>query len=115
MKIRTAGDLRSFLVDVLHDIRSGAIEPSQAQAISKVTAQINQSLSIEVNAAVLLKGAGNDAQTTGRLIIGQDSAAPALDADKDGLVWCEQCDERVPLDDARNCKSQYCPLSGTKA
>lgn len=52
MEIQTTRDLRRFLLDVMVDVRSGKVKSQEAQAIAKLSAQINQSLSIEVNAAL---------------------------------------------------------------
>ena len=60
MKIKTAGDLRSFLADVMVGIRDGNIDYQDATAISKVAAQINNSLAVEVNTALRLTGMGKD-------------------------------------------------------
>lgn len=46
--IRTAGDLRGFLADVLVGIREKRIRPDEAGAIAKVAAEINRSLAVEV-------------------------------------------------------------------
>lgn len=54
-KIKTAGDLRGFLADVMTDIRAGSVEATDAHAIAKIAAQINQSLSTEINAALQLE------------------------------------------------------------
>jgi Zn finger protein HypA/HybF involved in hydrogenase expression len=103
MEILTTRDLRKFLADVMVDVRSGKVKPHEAQAIAKLSSQINQSLSIEVNAALrqgLEQGAYVEA-TPMRL------AAPA-NSDSDGMIWCDQCDSRVELEDARSCKSPHC-------
>ena len=114
MRIKTAGDLRGFLADVMIGIRAGSIDSSQAMAISKVAAQINQSLSVEVNTALQLERMGKDAPVAGSMLIGRadgsNDKTAALAIDQDGLVWCDQCDGRISPDDATTCKSRHCPI-----
>ena len=47
--MKTAGDLRMFLAGVLEGIKDGTVDAAQATSISKVSAQINQSLQVEVS------------------------------------------------------------------
>jgi Zn finger protein HypA/HybF involved in hydrogenase expression len=101
MDIRTTRDLRKFLADVMVDVRNEKVSPIQAGAIAKLSAQINQSLSIEVNAALkqgLEQGAYVEAEPM-RL---------SDEGDREGMVWCEQCDARVAIADAQVCKSPHC-------
>lgn len=69
MQLKTTGDLRGFLADVLVGIRDGSIDAGQANSISKVAAQINQSLSTEVQARINLKELGGEA---GAMVIVSD-------------------------------------------
>lgn len=112
-KIKTAGDLRSFLADILVDIRSGSIDADQASAISKVAAQINNSLAVEVNTALRLASMGKDHPVAGSMRIGGPDDPTHLglpEPDGDGMIWCDQCDGRVLVDDAAKCKSAHCSL-----
>lgn len=118
MQIRTTGDLRGFLGEVLVGIRDGSIEKGQADSIAKVASQINLSLSCEVNAAIQLKKLGEDHPLAGTLVLTQVAtgdagakliATPSLKAvDQDGMIWCDQCDMRVTPDQATGCKSKHC-------
>jgi hypothetical protein len=72
MQLKTAGDLRGFLADVLVGIKDGTVDASQAHAISKVAAQINSSLATEVQARMHLKGL--DGEVAGSMVIA--GAAP---------------------------------------
>jgi hypothetical protein len=113
MNIKTAGDLRGFLASVMIDIRAGDVDASQANAISKIAAQINQSLAVEVNAALQLERMGKDRSMAGLMLIaaheeGRNQLPNAFASD--GMAWCDQCDARIKLDDARSCKSKYCTL-----
>lgn len=125
MKIRTAGNLRGFLADIMVGIRDGKVGCAEAGAISKVAAQINQSLAVEINTALQLEKMGKDRPIAGSMLIGgvddpdepdaplQLTAVPKVD--QDGLIWCDQCDGRVSPDEAAVCKSRHCSLKGQKA
>jgi ribosomal protein L40E len=136
MQIKTAGELRSFLAEVLIGIRDGSVNPTQAQAISKVAAQINQSLSVEVNTALQLERMGKDHPVAGTMQLGAPEPAPepdrpqieftervgedsepvvlpfakAQDKFRTDLIWCDQCDARVAPEDATACRSTRCSL-----
>jgi hypothetical protein len=69
VQLKTTGDLRGFLADVLVGIRDGSIDANKANSISKVAAQINQSLSTEVQARMNLKGLDGEA---GQMVIASD-------------------------------------------
>lgn len=136
MQIRTAGDLRGFLADVLVGVQDGSIDPNKASAICKVAAQINQSLSVEVTASLQMQKAGGAAPVAGSMVIGRASdpepvalstpdpepeptkVAPIVSAkpiaftpppkkDSD-RIWCEQCDQMVTVGQAVSCKSRHC-------
>lgn len=103
VEILTTRDLRRFLAEVMVDVRSGKVKPHEAQAIAKLSSQINQSLSIEVNAA-LRQGMERGAY------VDVEPLKIANQAIEDGNVWCDQCDGQVSIEDARNCKSQHCSV-----
>ena len=56
----TMADLRGKLFNAIDDVSSGDLEPSRAQAIAKLAAQLNQSLitEIEMQKVSLLKQIG---------------------------------------------------------
>lgn len=127
--LRTAGELRGFLADVLIGIQSGAIDTNKANAIAKVSAQINQSLAVEVNTALQLEKMGGGRSVAGSMVIAHHESdgtvmtlpapeapgdtvpvtvkftAPKRDNDK---VWCDQCDLNVTVGQAVACKSVHC-------
>lgn len=72
--LRTAGDLRTFLADVLVDIRAKRVTPDEAGAIAKVAGEINKSLAVEVQTAL---ASGVRAPVPGSMAIGSPEA-PAL-------------------------------------
>jgi hypothetical protein len=119
MQIKTAGELRGFLADVMVGIRAGSVECDQAHAISKIAAQINQSLATEVNTALQLERMGKDRPIAGSMLIGNRASEVeglgALPVDTDGMVWCDQCDGKITPDDALACKSKFCSLKRKKA
>jgi hypothetical protein len=121
VQIRTAGELRGFLASIMVGVRDGKVECGQAAAISKIAAQINQSLAVEVNTALQLEKMGKDRPVAGSMLIGSlrdDPDVPpplALETDQDGLIWCDQCDGRVSPDDAAGCKSRHCSLKAKPA
>lgn len=111
MQISTAGDLRGFLADILVSIRDGKINSQQALAISKVAAQINQSLSVEVNTALQLERMGKDRPIAGSMLLRSEVAntpqLPATEADDEHgadeepdqrervAAWIEKARERL--------------------
>jgi hypothetical protein len=113
VNIKTAGDLRGFLADIMVGVRDGRVESTAAAAISKIAAQINQSLAVEINTALQLEKMGKDRPIAGSMLIGRadDPKTSALPPpDDDGLIWCDQCDGRVSPDEAATCKSRHCSL-----
>lgn len=102
-KLNTAGELRGFLADVLTGIRDGTVAVDRAQAIAKVTAQINQSLIVEVNAALQIRKMGEGHPEAGSMLLTSD-----LPIEAGGGTWCEQCDKRVSREKLKACTSQFC-------
>lgn len=124
--LRTAGDLRTFLADTLIAIKEGTIGPAEANAIAKVSAQINQSLQVEVATRLQMKESGNE--PAGGMLLGapdeseplkleasvetaKPSAAPiaaVAGRHSNEKIWCEQCEMRVTAGQAVGCKSPHC-------
>lgn len=125
--LKTAGDLRSFLADVLVGIKEGSVEPAAASAIAKVSAQINQSLQVEVATRLQMREQGNE--PAGSMLLGgpredepalieakPETPAPKPTAvatrptsgTKGEKIWCEQCEMRVTVGQAVGCKSAHC-------
>jgi hypothetical protein len=107
MKIKTAGDLRGFLADVMVGIRDGTIDYQDAVAISKVAAQINNSLAVEVNTALRLSAMGKDHPVAGSMAIGgvEQGSEQIEQAPK---IWCSQCEKNVSQTKADTCQSAHC-------
>lgn len=106
-ELKTAGDLRSFLTEVMIDIRAGKVDVYQANSISKVASQINQSLALEVNTALQLRRLDDTKDLKGiSLSIGGDALPPPSE------VWCDQCDKRVSRSHATACTDKFCKAKG---
>lgn len=104
MDILTTRDLRKFLADVMVDVRSGKVKPHEAQAIAKLSAQINQSLAFEVNTAI------RQGLKRGEIIESEPLSIGSDDIHTEDKVWCDQCDARVLMSEAQGCKSQHCSI-----
>jgi hypothetical protein len=104
MTIKTAGELRAFLADIMVGIRSGDIDVSEAMAIAKVAGAINQSLAVEAKTAIDLKRMGEEGHIAGSMQIASGDVSAITATDK----WCEQCEARVTASEAASCKSRYC-------
>jgi hypothetical protein len=105
MAIKTAGELRGFLADVLLGIRSGDIDVEQANAIAKVAGQINSSLAVEAKTAIELQKMGKDKYTAGAMQIASGEIEQIVTDE-----WCDQCEGRVTASDVASCKSKFCKL-----
>lgn len=52
-EIRSAGDVRRFLVDVMQGVKSGEISGEKANAIAALSKELHTSMQVEINAAKL--------------------------------------------------------------
>lgn len=130
-QIKTAGEMRGFLAEVMVDIRNGKIKAQEASAISKVAAQINQSISTEIAAAIQLERLSGQNAKAGSMVITDSLIEQTVDepmvietqvevveptpADPShfspgGKVFCNQCEDLVPKAEADACRSKFCPL-----
>ena len=66
-QIKTTGELRRFLCDALVKIENGAMDAQTAKEISKMSAQINESLYAEVKVAKIKIELGENAGKFGSL------------------------------------------------
>ena len=71
MQIKTTGQLRSVLSEVLTQLRDRAIEPDEARMVVKTATAINESLYSEAKIQTVLREAGEAAPKFGRLAIGE--------------------------------------------
>lgn len=68
-KIETTGQLRRFLADMLVGIKNGHVEPDKASRMTKMAAQINESIYSELKAAKVRIEAGEQVAEMGKLKI----------------------------------------------
>lgn len=66
-QIQTSGDLRAFLSNALLGIRNGDIDIHKASQITKMAAQINESIYSEIKAGVVLAAAGKTVAEFGNM------------------------------------------------
>lgn len=67
--IKTTGELREFLVNMIVGIKDGDIKPDEARNITKLAAQINESFYSEIKIAKVQLEAGVTAAELGMLPI----------------------------------------------
>jgi len=72
-KIKTTGELRAFLADMLLGIKNGHVEPDVARNLTKMAAQINESFYSEIKIARVQMEAGKQSAALGALPIGDGS------------------------------------------
>lgn len=104
MSIKTAGELRGFLADILLKIRDGSVDVDEATAIAKVAGQINSSLAIEAKTAVELKKLGGGDHVFGSTQIASGEVEQITQQE----VWCDQCDKMVSREAVDACGSKFC-------
>jgi hypothetical protein len=71
-KIKTTGQLRSFLANMMSGILNGEIDISKAGQITKLAGQINESFYAEVKVAKVRAEAGENMPSLGDLNIGSN-------------------------------------------
>jgi hypothetical protein len=69
-RLKTTGELRVFLADMLLGIKNGHVEPERARNITKMAAQINESFYSEIKIAKVQLEAGKELADLGNLTIG---------------------------------------------
>lgn len=104
--IKTAGELRGFLADILVRIRDGKIDVDDATAIAKVAGQINSSLAIEAKTAVEMKRLGSGDHVFGSTQIASGDVEQITQQE----IWCDQCDKMVSRETAAACGSKFCKV-----
>lgn len=70
-QIKTTGQLREFLVNMLIGVKNGDLDESKARNITKMAAQINESFYSEIKIAKIQLDAGKSAEELGKLRIGE--------------------------------------------
>ncbi len=72
-KIKTTGELRDFLSDMLLGIKNGDLDPEKARNITKMAGQINESFYAEIKVAKTRAEAGEKLSDLGEMPIGKGS------------------------------------------
>lgn len=67
--IKTSGQLREFLVNMMLGVKNNQIEPTKANVINKMAAQVNESFYSEAKVAKLQVELGKQASSLGELPI----------------------------------------------
>lgn len=68
-KIKTTGDLREFLTEVMEEVRNAKLTVDRASSVIKAAAQINESFYSEIKTKALEKKLGNTVKDIGQLPI----------------------------------------------
>lgn len=69
-KIKTTGELRSFLVNMMIGVKNGDLELDRASRITKLAGQINESFYAEIKVAKVRAEAGQVMPQLGEMQIG---------------------------------------------
>lgn len=71
-KIRTTGELRDFLAEMLLDVKNGDVDLDKASQITKLAGQINESFYAEIKVAKIRTEAGAAMADLGAMAVGAD-------------------------------------------
>jgi len=69
-KITNTGELREFLCSAINSVANGTFDVNKAKEVTKIAAQINESLYAEVKVAKTQIELGNEAAKFGDLVLG---------------------------------------------
>lgn len=72
--IRNSGQLRQFLLDTMQEVKAGKVRAEVASQITKMAAQVNESVYSEVKVARTAKEMGRVASAHGKLELGECGA-----------------------------------------
>ena len=70
-KMKTTGQLRQFLADALIAVKDGQMDTDKARNITKMAAQINESIYSEIKSTRVLSELGREVAEMGEMAIGQ--------------------------------------------
>lgn len=70
-KIKTTGELREFLCSTINAVANGSMDTDKARNITKLAAQINESIYSEIKVARTMIELGRDSQPLGNLNLGK--------------------------------------------
>lgn len=109
--LKTAGELRDFLLTMMQDVREGRADLQRASTLAKLAAQVTASLSVEAQMALVAQKTGREfgAAHLGSAEEAQSEKPAQISSRLSGEpIWCEQCEERVHPAKAEACKSPFC-------
>lgn len=119
--MKTAGDLRDFLLEMMEGVREGGVDLQRASTVAKLAAQVTASLTAEAQMALVSQKTGRefgpaalgapDAEASAERPTGspEQPRIALVETTRSGQpVWCEQCEQRVHPDKAEKCKSAFC-------
>ena len=69
-QIKTTGQMRDFLVNMMLGVKNGHLDPDRASRITKLAAQINESMYAEIKTARVRTEAGEAMPKIGEMKIG---------------------------------------------
>jgi hypothetical protein len=70
VKIKTTGEMRDFLVNMMVGVKNGDLDLDKASRITKLAGQINESFYAEIKVATIRAGAGEELTKLGAMSIG---------------------------------------------
>ena len=73
MSVKTTGELREFLANIMIGVKNGHVKPDEAARITKLAAQINESFYAEIKVKRVLRDAEEQTAQFGKLAIGKDA------------------------------------------
>jgi len=71
-KIKTTGELRDFLANMMIGVKNGDLDLDKASRITKLAGQINESFYAEIKVAVLRTEAGEEFTKLGAMAVGKE-------------------------------------------
>jgi len=72
-KIKTTGELRDFLAEMMVDVKNGSLDLDKARNITKLAGQINESFYAEIKVAKIRAEAGEVMTGLGAMIVGANN------------------------------------------
>lgn len=76
--IKTTADLRKFLANAMLGVRDGSLNIHQASQITKLAAQINESIYAEIKTTAVMAVMGKESAQLGELALGEAVVMKAL-------------------------------------
>lgn len=74
-KIKTTGELRDFLANMMLGVKNGDLDLDKASRITKLAGQVNESFYAEIKVASIRTAAGEELAKLGEMPIGENDGA----------------------------------------